>query len=109
MTTVQGRPAQAAEGATLFSERVFDLVAQQFGKDVHQRTADGESACGDDVCMYWGEDPVFGRIHVVNTTIGCCMARKVQVPTVEAGVFSILNKAAETTEMAVSLWNPSCR
>ena len=101
-TTKRRRRALASE-AKFYSERVFDVVAQQFGKDVHQK---GEDGCTDDACFYWE-----GGLHQPlpsNVTPGCCVAKKVQVPTVDAGPFSILNKAAETTEDAVRLWNPSC-
>ena len=107
-----GEPASVAaarelahpSGAKFFSERIFDVVAQQFGKDAHQLTSAGEDACGADVCSYW----VDGIHQPKNVSPGCCWAKKVKVPAVEAGIFSILNKAAESTEDAVRLWNPSC-
>ena len=110
-TSVKQRRALPSD-AKFYSERVFDVVAQQFGKDAQQVA--GAGGCngptnpdGSDYCSYFGE----GGIHQPqpsNVTPGCCLAKKVQVPTVDAGPFSILNKAAETTEEAVRLWNPSC-
>ena len=38
----------------------------------------------------------------------CCRARKVNVPSVDSGLFSVLKKSKETISEAVNLWNPSC-
>ena len=110
-TTVKQRHALPSD-AKFYSARVFDVVAQQFGKDAQQ--LGGEGGCngppnpdGSDACYYWSEDGIH-QMRPSNVTPGCCVAKKVQVPTVDAGPFSILSKAAETTEDAVRLWNPSC-
>ena len=101
-TLVKLRSALPSD-AKFYSERVFDVVAQQFGKDVQQK---GEGGCTDDVCFFW-KDGIHQSLPS-NVTPGCCVAKKVQVPSVDAGPFSILKKASETTEDAVRLWNPSC-
>ena len=106
VTSVPRRRAEQPAGARFFSERMFDVVAQQFGKDAQQATPEGDDACGSDVCYSW--DGTISHALPSSTIPGCCQARRTQVPTVDAGPFSVLNKAAETTEDAVRLWNPSC-
>jgi hypothetical protein len=102
-TSVTQRPALRSN-AKFYSERVFDVVAQQFGKDVQQFGSASGDGCTDEVCYDW----VDGIHQMKPDAPGCCLAKRVQVPTVDAGPFSILSKAAETTEDAVRLWNPSC-
>ena len=65
------------------------------------------AGCAEDVCMSCSAE---GGVSCVEREDrpDCCLAVKVRVPTVTASRFSIAIKAAETTEDAVALWNPSC-
>lgn len=38
----------------------------------------------------------------------CCLAKKIKVPEVRPGRFSVMSKSTETVLDAVDLWNPSC-
>ena len=52
-------------------------------------------------CRYGTNYPREGRRD-------CCFAKKLRVPSVDAGRFSISTKAKETINDAAGLWNPRC-
>ena len=92
--------ARAVEpaNARFYSERIFDKVAQQFGKDFQQVN------CTDEVCLI-----ISDRLHVLAPDApSCCLVKKIKVPSVDGGTFSVATKSKETVEDAIKLWNPTC-
>jgi len=49
------------------------------------------------------------KLHVARPdAYACCLAKKVTVPQVKPGRFSVMSKSTETLVDAIDLWNPSC-
>ena len=56
----------------------------------------------------WDYDAEVPIQKIVDDGPACCLAQRLQVPSVDAGVFSVVKKSTERAEDATRLWNPSC-
>ena len=81
-----------------FATRAIDAVLDQHGR---------VASCEPEDC-YTLPDTATGLRYLREDRPDCCLARLLEVPGVDSGVFSVLKKSTETISEAVAAWNPFC-